>query len=63
MTRDPVCMTTEGRTLRILYEENGDGGLVWDVRDDQGRLVPAGVYLYRIAAAGMVRLGKLAVVR
>lgn len=56
-------MTTEGRTLRILYEENGDGGLVWDVRDDQGRLVPAGVYLYRIAAAGMVRLGKLAVVR
>jgi len=56
-------MTTEGRTLRILYEENGDGGLVWDVRDDQGRLVPAGIYLYRVQASGMVRLGKLAVVR
>ena len=56
-------MTTEGRTLRVLYEENGDGGLVWDVRDEQGRLVPAGIYLYRVTAASKVKLGKLAVVR
>lgn len=56
-------MTTEGRTLRLLYEENGDGGLTWDVRDEDGRPLPAGIYLYRIVTAGEVRLGKLAIVR
>lgn len=56
-------MTTEGRTLRLLYEENGDGGLTWDVCDEEGRPLPAGIYLFRVATAGQVRLGKLAIVR
>jgi subtilisin family serine protease len=56
-------MTTEGRTVRVLYEENGDGGLVWDVCNAEGRLVPAGIYLYRVTAKGKVKLGKLAIVK
>jgi subtilisin family serine protease len=56
-------MTTEGRTLRLLYESNGDGGLEWDVCDEQGHPVPSGIYIYRILSSGMVKLGKLAVVR
>jgi len=56
-------LTVEGRTLRVLVEENGDGGLVWDGRDEAGRLVPAGIYLFRVTAAGQERLGKLAIVR
>ncbi len=56
-------MTTAGRTLRLLYEANGDGGLDWDVCDEEGRPLPAGIYIYRVQSRGMVKMGKLAVVR
>lgn len=56
-------LTIAGQTVRLLNEENGDGGLVWDGRDEAGRLVPGGIYLYRVTAGGKDHLGKLAVVR
>ncbi len=56
-------MTSEGRTVRVLQEDNGDGGLTWDVCDELGRPVPSGIYLYRVQAFGASKMGKLAVVR
>ena len=35
----------------------------WDGRDDAGRAVASGVYLYRLDATGGVRIGKMALVR
>ena len=35
----------------------------WDGRDDAGRAVASGVYLYRLAAVGGVRTGKMTLVR
>ncbi len=48
---------------RVAARENafGPGGqvLAWDGRDARGRDVPAGLYLYRLLAAGEVHAGKL----
>ncbi len=47
----------QGRTLRRLTEgarAAGQHTVVWDGRDDAGRRLPAGVYLYRIEAGGRV---------
>jgi len=46
-----------GRLLRCI---RGDlrAGFVWDGRDAQGRLVPAGVYLHRVVARGLVLRGR-----
>ena len=35
----------------------------WDGRDDRGRAAASGLYLYRLVAAGQVRVGKLALIR
>ena len=51
-----------GRLLRCI---RGDlrAGFVWDGRDAQGRLVPAGVYLHRVVARGLVLRGRSYLVR
>ena len=46
-----------------LAERDGDGGVEWDGRNQDGQLVGSGVYLYRIASTQEARLGKLAVLR
>jgi len=56
-------MTLEGQTLRVIHETNGDGGCVWDGRDDQGRALAAGIYLYRVSNRKESKWGKLAIVR
>ncbi len=55
-----------GRLVRRLADGDfpaGAGRLSWDLRDDQGRPVPAGVYTARFVAAGAVRTGRLVVVK
>jgi hypothetical protein len=57
---------TNGRRLRSLAEGNlpaGPASRVWDGRDDDGRLVPAGIYFYRLDAGGQVLTRKLLVIR
>jgi hypothetical protein len=55
--------TAAGGRVRSLREEDGDGRLPWDGRDDSGRLVPPGVYFYFIRSATDKKSGKLMVVR
>ena len=52
-----------GLPVRTLAETNGDGGCEWDVTDENGRKVPAGIYIYRISADTENRTGKLAIIR
>ena len=58
-----------GNKIKELTEDNGDGGVDWDVRDNKGRDVPTGIYIYKVegknsqGAEVESRLGKFAVVR
>jgi hypothetical protein len=42
--------TQSGARVRELRESEHNGGVVWDGRDDGGRVVPSGIYLYRVVA-------------
>ena len=55
--------TLDGKTLRLLTETNGDGGLQWDGRDEQGRALASGIYLYQVSNGKEIKWGKLAIVR
>lgn len=47
------------RTLRDAHERSGSGGTTWDGRDATGRVVPEGVYFYRVESGALVATGKL----
>ena len=51
------------RTLVQGVETSGWHVVRWDGRDDVGRAVASGVYLYRLAVVGGVRTGKMTLVR
>lgn len=59
-------LDSAGRRLRLLTLPGGlpGQGVVWDGRDDAGRAVASGFYLYRVAPAGYApRTGKLTLLR
>ncbi len=45
-------LSNTGYLVRRLEEVDGDGGTPWDLRNQDGTLVPSGVYLVRIEAEG-----------
>ncbi len=51
-----------GRRVRLVWEGSlgaGRHGLVWDGRDEAGRAVAAGVYIYQVAIDGQVEASKM----
>ena len=56
-------MTLEGITIRTIIENDGNGGVEWDLKDNAGALVPSGIYLYQVHGNGQRKTGKLAIVR
>jgi hypothetical protein len=56
-----------GRRVRAVADgllvPVGDHAAVWDGRDDAGRAVAPGIYLYRLTAGAATRSGRLVVVR
>ena len=58
-----------GKKIRELVEDNGDGGMTFDLKDERGEYLPSGVYVYRAVMLdnqdneGQEKLGKFAVVR
>ncbi len=52
-----------GRLIVTLEETNSDGGVRWDLKDSDGRPVPAGIYIFRVFNETESKMGKLAIVR
>jgi flagellar hook assembly protein FlgD len=57
-----------GQVVRTLVDEEqapraGGHTVRWDGRDDNGRPVASGVYLYRLTSGGESRVRKLVLVR
>lgn len=55
-----------GRRVRLLEAERLPAGSYerpWDARDDAGRLVPSGVYFYRLGGDVVPRIGRLVLSR
>ncbi len=56
-------LNTSGRIIRTLEEEDGNGGLQWDLKDDTGKPVSSGIYLFYVVGGGKKAMGKLAILR
>jgi hypothetical protein len=53
-----------GRLVRVLVDgiqTAGPGEVTWDVRDEAGQAVPAGVYFYQLRTLGKVLTNKLVI--
>jgi hypothetical protein len=57
----------QGRVVRTLVENTGyDPGqyeIIWDGRDDRGRIAPPGVYFYRLAGRNFGESRKMVILR
>ena len=56
----------QGQLVRKLVSESREAGfheIVWDARDDAGRSMPSGLYLYRIQAGAFMEVRKLMLLR
>ena len=51
------------RTLENAHRNAGRYSIDWDGRDDFGRSAPSGVYFYRLTAGGLMRTGKMTLLR
>ena len=61
-----VIYDAAGRKVRSLVHERQDAGeqnVRWDGRDESGRQVSSGVYLYELQAGGEVSSRKMSLVR
>ena len=56
-------LTSYGLPVRTLFEDNGDGGVDWDLRNESGQIVASGIYIYRVTCKNQSVTGKLAVIR
>jgi hypothetical protein len=55
-----------GRRITTFVEpalEAGDNTVLWDGRDEVGRLVPSGIYFYRLQSNGITRTKKMVLLR
>ena len=55
-----------GARVRTLFDDMRDAGpasVTWDGRDDAGRVVSSGVYLYRLSAGGESRTRKMVLLK
>ncbi|NHZ86680.1 MAG: T9SS type A sorting domain-containing protein, partial [Planctomycetia bacterium] len=53
----------EIRTLARGFDLSGSKSVVWDGRDNHGRNVSAGVYIYRLEASGLVESQKMVLLK
>jgi len=60
-----VIFDVQGKHVRYLRDEVMDAGehsITWDLRDDQGREAPRGVYFLKAWALGLVTRARLVVI-
>ena len=56
-------VTCQGQVIRALTDENNNGTVYWDLKDENGNDVASGVYVFFLFHSGKQRKGKLAIVR
>jgi len=56
-------LTPSGQVIRTLEEKDGNGGVSWDLRNEQGEMVASGIYVFYVVSNNDSKKGKLAVVR
>lgn len=62
-------LNLEGKQIAAIEENNGDGGVEYDLKDQNGKLLASGIYLYRIVQlddSGQEveeKIGKFAVIK
>jgi len=56
-------LDNSGRLIRKLEEVDGDGGIAWDLKNENGRDVSSGVYLFFVKGAGQTKRGKFVIIR
>jgi len=56
-------MTLSGQVIRTLEEKDSNGGVSWDLRNEQGEIVAAGIYMYWVQNEKESKKGKLAILR
>ncbi|MCO6473238.1 MAG: S8 family serine peptidase [Melioribacteraceae bacterium] len=42
--------TLSGEFVTRLIENDGNGGVTWDLKDDKGNTIPSGIYIYKVIA-------------
>jgi hypothetical protein len=52
-----------GKLVVDLKEENNDGGIKWNLKNDEGDGVAAGVYIFYATSENETKTGKIAIVR
>ena len=55
-------MTFKGRSIKSLVNQNQDAGIYltnWNAKNEQGVLVPAGMYFYTIQAGDFTQTKKM----
>jgi len=52
-----------GILIKTLQETNGDGGLEWDLCDENGNQLVSGIYLYLITNEQQQKIVKFAIIR
>jgi len=64
-----IIFNINGRKIKSLIEENGDGGYSWDLRDENNRFINSGIYIFKVRALDNSnniveeKIGKFAVTR
>ncbi len=56
-------IASDGKVIRSLIDENNNGTIHWDLKDENGNEISSGVYIFHLKNSGQQRLGKLAIVR
>jgi hypothetical protein len=55
--------TISGELIVTLKEEDGDGQLIWDVKNKGGKFLASGVYIYYIENEREHKSGKLMIIK
>ena len=52
-----------GRPVKHLSGETLYGGVGWDLKDDDGRYVASGIYIYNLSWNNKYEQGKIVIIR
>ena len=64
-----TILTVNGDFVNTIKEEDGNGGLDWDLTNSNGEKIGSGIYIYRVIGKDSngnevdTRIGKFAIVR